>query len=346
MLVPAHDEATGLVASLASIQAQLASGDRLLVVADNCNDDTAALARAAGAETIERQDSLNRGKGYALDFGMRHLAAAPRQVLIVVDADCLLADGALGRLARACVIHARPVQALYLMLARSGAAPHTLVAEFAWRVKNWLRPLGAARLGMPCQLMGSGMAFPWSTICQATLASGHIVEDLKLGLDLAAAGQAPLFCPAALVTSMFPDNRDGSQAQRRRWEHGHLGMMLQDGPRLLWTSLRRRDRQLLLLTLDLCVPPLSLLILMLALVCGAAALGNYYGAAVPWPLLLAAPVLLSGALIAAWFRSGRQILPPARLWHVACYLLAKLPLYIGFLLRRQRIWVAARRDKS
>ncbi|MGH8485060.1 MAG: glycosyltransferase, partial [Pseudomonas sp.] len=52
VLVPAHNEASIIGATLASIGAQLHAGDRLLVVADNCSDDTAALAVAAGAEVV------------------------------------------------------------------------------------------------------------------------------------------------------------------------------------------------------------------------------------------------------------------------------------------------------
>ncbi|MFX5714032.1 glycosyltransferase, partial [Acinetobacter baumannii] len=50
VLVPAHNEAGGIAEVIAGIRAQLAQGDRVLVVADNCSDDTAAIARAAGAE--------------------------------------------------------------------------------------------------------------------------------------------------------------------------------------------------------------------------------------------------------------------------------------------------------
>lgn len=54
VLVPAHNESLIIIATLNSLLPQLQAGDRLLVVADNCSDDTAALARAAGAEVIER----------------------------------------------------------------------------------------------------------------------------------------------------------------------------------------------------------------------------------------------------------------------------------------------------
>ncbi|HXM34723.1 MAG TPA: glycosyltransferase, partial [Pyrinomonadaceae bacterium] len=73
VLVPAHNESAGLLPTITDIKRQLFAGDRLLVVADNCTDDTAAIAAARGAEVIERNDPSRRGKGYALDFGVRHL---------------------------------------------------------------------------------------------------------------------------------------------------------------------------------------------------------------------------------------------------------------------------------
>ena len=147
VLVPAHDEAAGIAASLATIVPQLAPGDRLVVVADNCSDDTARVAAAAGAEAIRRDDPERRGKGYALDFGVRHLAADAPGVVVIVDADCVLHPGSLGRIATTCVASGRPVQALYLMRSPPGAPLSTRISEFAWAVRNLVRPLGALRLG-------------------------------------------------------------------------------------------------------------------------------------------------------------------------------------------------------
>src|SRR5258706_13105409 len=88
VLVPAHNESSGLLPTLADIQSQSLPGDRLLVVADNCLDDTAAVARAGGAEVVERNDPTKWGKGYALDWGVRHLSSNPPEIIMIVDADC------------------------------------------------------------------------------------------------------------------------------------------------------------------------------------------------------------------------------------------------------------------
>ena len=238
VLVPAHNEAAVIAETLVGLKAEIRPGDRILVVADNCTDETAAIARSHSVEVVERTNLVDRGKGFALDFGLRHLQAAPPEVLVIVDADCRVAPGALRRLAARAWQERRPVQGLYLMYAPPQASLKLRLAEFAWRVKNQVRPLGWQALGLPCQLMGTGMAFPWALTAGMALANGNIVEDMKLGIDLALQGVAPVFCPDAVVTSEFPIAGSAVQSQRKRWEHGHLSMIVSEAPRLFGYALR------------------------------------------------------------------------------------------------------------
>ena len=345
VLIPAHNESSGLLATLNSLLPQLHAGDRCLVVADNCTDDTAQVAAAAGADVVERFDAVSRGKGHALDFGVRALAADPPDTVVVVDADCIVTAGALDRIAEASRVHHRPVQALYLMTAPPPAKRATQIAEFAFRVKNMARPTGFHRLGLPCQLMGTGMAFPWSVLRTIDLATGHIVEDMKMGLDLAAAGHPPLFCPEALVTSHFPVNEAGTKSQRTRWEHGHLGMIVGTAPGLLWRSLRKRDGASLALGLDLLVPPLALLVMGATLFAALCLVFLALGGS-GWPALVAL-VGLGGLVVAvglAWVRYGRDVLPLSTLALAPLYALRKIPLYLRFVVSRQSEWVRSKRD--
>lgn len=347
VLMPAHDEAVLIAATVNAVRPQLQATDRLIVIADNCSDETALLARSAGAEVLERTDPLRRGKGYALDFGIRHLEADPPELLIVLDADCQLGESALERLAACSARTGRPAQALYVMHAAPNAGRMQKIAAFAWVVKNEVRAGGLHALGLPCQLMGTGMAFPWATIHGAELASGHIVEDLKLGLDLARAGQPPQFCPEALVTSTFPESAEGARTQRARWEHGHLSVILSETPRLLWSALRQGDLNLLALALDLSVPPLALLALLIAL--GWIPSGLLYllsGAQFPLSTIVLASILFVIAVLLSWLRFGRQILSAQDLALAALYPLWKIPLYLRFLVARQISWVRSKRDRE
>lgn len=347
VLVPAHNEAGGIAATLDSLRPQLKSGDRILVVADNCSDDTAGVAAAGGADVRPRFHDTERGKGYALDFGVRCLAEDPPEVVIIVDADCIVAPGGLDQLARTAVARNAPVQALYLMYAPGASGLMKKVAEFAWLVKNQVRPLGFARLGLPCQLMGTGMAFDWQTLSTASLANGHIVEDMKLGMDLAREGRAPRFCPEVLVTSTFPSSEAGTEAQRTRWEHGHLSMIVGAVPRLLLQGVLQRRPQLLAMALDLSVPPLALLamiVMALGLVGLIASLIS--GLLLPLALALLLVGAFGSAVLLAWWCYGRNTLSAANLAMALWYVVRKVPLYLRFLVNRQVEWVRSKRDSE
>ena len=345
VLMPAHDEATGIRQSLSNLLPQLLPADRLLVVADNCSDDTAAIAAATGAEVIERTDATRRGKGFALDFGVRHLELSPPEVVIIADADCSFSAGAIDTLARDCLTRRRPIQGLYLMLSPEGAGTRTRVAQFAWLVKNLVRPTGFLALGLPCHLMGTGMAFPWSCIRSAQLATGHIVEDMQLGLDLARNGEPAQFCPDVLITSYFPQSDDGIRSQRTRWEHGHLGLILTAAPRLLFSGLLNLDAGTVALALDLMVPPLALFVMLSVLnILVAGAFAVLCGPVAPFALAAATLALVGLSVLLSWIRYGRKIISLYALASAPVYALRKVPIYIGFLLSRQLDWVRSKRD--
>jgi cellulose synthase/poly-beta-1,6-N-acetylglucosamine synthase-like glycosyltransferase len=178
------------------------------------------------------------------------------------------------------------------------------------------------------------MAFPWRVIRSARLARGHIVEDLKLGLDLARAGHFPLFCPSALVTSRFPSSLEGAQRQRERWEHGHIATILDAVPALIAAAAARRSLALLALALDLLVPPLTLLGVTAAaalVLSGLAALLGLEATAL-WVSAANFGALLLALLLARW-RFGRDVLPVMALASAPSFIRAKFPVYWRLLLR-------------
>ena len=174
---------------------------------------------------------------------------------------------------------------------------------------------------------------------------GHIVEDMKMGVDLARRGAPPVLCPQALVTSTFPVSRAGAASQRTRWEHGHLGMIVDEVPRLLRDAARGIGAGLVPMALEICVPPKALLLLLLLAVTALTALAAALGASA-WPLVLATAELglFAVAVTLAWMRFARDILPLSEVPRIALYVLAKIPLYLGFLVRRQVEWVRSKRD--
>lgn len=328
VIVPAHNESLGLVPTLQDVKAQLGDRDRVIVVADNCTDDTVAVAVASGAEVTVRDDPERIGKGFAMGWGIAHLSRDPPDFVLFVDADCRLDDDLIGRLKRVCQGVQRPVQALFMMKSPDNSPVNHSFAEFAWILRNRVRPLGLRNLHCPVQLMGTGMMFPWGAISSVPLASSNLVEDLKLGLDLAKAGQAPYFFPFVKVASVFPTSAKGTESQRQRWVQGHLTTIGKFVPRLLAAGLMRRDLNVVVLALDLLVPPLSLLALLivgtLALTSSVALLGG------PWlPSLIAGGNLVGFifCILLAWFKFGREALPAHEALLVGPFALRKIRLY-------------------
>jgi cellulose synthase/poly-beta-1,6-N-acetylglucosamine synthase-like glycosyltransferase len=346
LLVPAHDEAAVIGPTVTRLRAELREGDRLVVVADNCTDATAEAARTAGAAVVERHDPRRRGKGFALERGVQFLAEDPPGVVIVVDADCTLAPGSVDALARSVAESGRPAQARDLVLVPDSPRPLDWVSAFAFLVKNVVRPTGLGRLGLPCGLFGTGMAFPWPVLAAARLGTSALVEDMQLGLELVLAGHPPRLCHGALVTSPIPAQKTARETQRRRWEHGHLSTVLGTAPRILAVGLRRLDPRVVATAVDLCVPPLSLLVMATGGVCAVSLAAAVLGVASWRPALLAAAALgLVGAgVVAAWLRYGRRDYPAAVLLTAPVYALGKIPLYLGFARRREQSWVRTARD--
>ena len=345
VLVPAHNESVNVLPTIACLLKQLKPNDQLLVVADNCSDDTAALALAAGAQVLERHHAGLRGKGYALAFGVDALRADPPDVVLVVDADCVVSEGAVACIAQHCRATDKPVQMLNLMSAWQGAGLKIRVLEFAQVMKNLVRPLGSFRLGGACPLMGTGMALPWALIVNAKLATGHITEDLKLGLDLVVAGHATQFLPQVRVSSAFPMDTGGAKTQKSRWEHGSLAILMEELPGVLWAALKTGKPALLVTAMDLLIPPVALYFLVLA-----AALGLSLGAAMVWPVWQLAAVVASLAAVAffaaialTWWSFGRHLLSAKELLSTPVYALWKLPVYLAFFLKKRSDWVRTKR---
>lgn len=344
VVMPAHNEEAIISQTISSIMPQLPPTGRLLVVADNCTDSTAQVASRAGAEVIVRQDIERIGKGYALDHGIRALIADPPQVILFVDADCEVGGGSLVALATLCASTRRPIQARYFMLAPPSGRPFDKISQLAWTIKTFVRPLGSAHLGWPCQLMGSGMAFPFDIISQLNLATRHLAEDQKLGAELALLGKLPLFYPKAQIFSQFPQSEPGKRQQCTRWEHGHLAVIEEFFLPLIRRAILKRSFRLFAFALDLCIPPLSLLALSLALTESIALLWFITTDSVS-PLVVSSTVLacFAASMGIAWWRFGQHLISLRELMAVPVYCLLKIPSFARFFFNRQIRWVRTER---
>ncbi|MSR62049.1 MAG: glycosyltransferase [Planctomycetes bacterium] len=346
VLVPAHDEEGCLPEALRSLEEELGEADRIVVVAHNCTDRTAMVARARGAEVVEARDDGKGGKPAALKVGLRYLDAEPPDVVVIVDADCRAEPGAIRALATAAAASGGPVQGDYRFAPTSGDDFSSL-SSLALLVKNVVRPLGLTRLGWPCLLNGAGSAYPFAQLRAAPHGEGSIAEDYQLAIDLAKAGHATRFLPEARVRSVLPERNEVALRQRRRWEHGHLALVFRTAPALLLRGVFTRRGVLFCLGVDLLVPPLAFLVLGWAASAGLALASLLLGAgaAAAWTALLAGGLLFVGLAAGLGRFAGRAALLGA-LRCAPGYVLRKLPLYLGFFGRRETTWKKTERTSS
>jgi cellulose synthase/poly-beta-1,6-N-acetylglucosamine synthase-like glycosyltransferase len=324
IVIPAHDEQAVIGQTVANLKEF-----GVLVVADNCADETAEVARAAGAEVVVRNDPERRGKGFALVAARDQLRGDPPEVVIVVDADCSINGASSRALAKSASSTGRPCQAVNLLAPDLTGAAMVQISTFAFMIKNLVRQRGLQRLAGRAHLTGTGMALPWRIFEGANLGGSNIVEDLALGLELAERSAPAMLVEGATIWSP-PASAAGTLVQRRRWEGGYIATALKAAPKALMRSVARGDLRGIFAALDLSVPPLTLLFALNALAFLIALLAAMIGAAI-WPLLtqLAVGAIVATALAMAWAREGRRFVSGLTLLRLPVYVLWKAPMYLG-----------------
>ena len=256
-VVPAHNESAGIgdtVKSLLSVDYPREAFE-VLVVADNCQDDTAARARVAGATVLERHDLEKRGKGYALDQAFSSLPAEVDAV-VVIDADTLVSPNILRAFAAHRAAGAAAVQADYAVR-NPNAGWRTRLIAIAFGAFHIVRSRARERLGLSCGLRGNGMCFSAQLLRDVPHQAYSVVEDVEYGIRLGEAGQRVHYADAAHVYGEMVTTSAAASSQRRRWEEGRKLLVRSHGLRLLRAGIVQRDRVLFDLASDLLIPPLS-----------------------------------------------------------------------------------------
>ncbi len=271
VVIPAHNERESIGRCLDSLLADNSGGDAaIVVVADNCTDETALIARRRGAEVIERFSEDQRGKGHALEFAFRRLAPRRFDAYVIVDADSVVAPGFLAAFSVVLSRGADAAQCPYLAL-NSGEDGRLRLLDLALRGFNLVRPLGRARLGLSAGILGNGFALRRTLLERVPYMAHSVVEDLEYHLALVDHGCRVEFVEAALVRGAMPAAGKGRETQRARWEGGRLRMIREHASGLARKVLRGRAGALEPL-LDLLLLPLGFhAVLLLAALLGASA---------------------------------------------------------------------------
>ena len=306
-VVPAHDESLGIAATVKSLWQVDYPKElfRVVVVADNCTDDTAALAREAGATVLERQNKDLRGKGYALAHAFERSVAEGADAVVVVDADTLVSKNLLQAFSARLLNGAVAVQAHY-GVQNPNASWRTRLMRIALSMFHQVRSIGRERLKVSAGLRGNGMCFRTSLLREVPHDAFSLVEDLEYGIRLGRKGFRVAYAFEADVLGEMVSGESASRSQRNRWEQGRAQMLAQFGWPLMREAIAARSGLLFDLAMDVLVPPLSRVVglTLLGLAASAALLGFTGHGAVAASAFSLSSAALGLYVFAGWWHSG------------------------------------------
>jgi len=290
-VIPAHNEEANIRSTVTSCRdvAYEPALYRVLVIADNCTDETARVAREAGAEVFERTDALRRSKGYALEcfFDHRPEIAEDFDAIVLIDADTVVEPGILSAFGAALAEGKDWIQCYYTVR-NPDASWRTRMMTYAFSLYNGVWLLGQDRMGLGVGLKGNGMCFSTRGLARFPWKAHGLTEDLEFSWRLRIAGERPHFLPGTRVSGSMPSQGGSSAiAQRCRWEAGRKaqrGLFL--GP--LLRSHRIGPATKLMYLIDLIFPPLVTLLV---------------------GLLVLAAVQIGGTIDPRLFPTSRWLLP-------------------------------------
>jgi 1,2-diacylglycerol 3-beta-glucosyltransferase len=323
VLIPAHNEEGGIGRTLESVDAVLRPGDQILVVADNCTDETARIARSSGAIVLER--SGDPGRAEARQAGLDAARDLEWDAVLMVDADSVLEPEYLNACERAMAAGAPALQT------RSEGARGTRLVDqatcAAFALQGVTIPRGRDRLGLLVRLRGTGMVLR-RDVAERYRFRAPASEDLWYSLDLVLDGLVPRHVESAKLTSENAPNWHAASQQKERYEAGRLGAAKE-----FLTPLARRhtgatfEAAWFLASPPFAVATLSLLSgVVLGAVAGSAALVTVAGVA-----LLVLAVVLGIALVQSRSSARTWLALVVAPWYVAWKLAVQLRAIAGLI---------------
>ena len=263
ILIPAHNEEMILSKLLESLS-QLEYPQELYtayVIADNCTDTTASLARQFDRVCVyERFNEKERGKGYALSWIWQQLADKQHDAYVVLDADSVVVPTFLNSMDRELAQGALALQACNTVL-NVTEAPSTALRWIALTLMNHVRPLGRNGIGGSSTLTGNGMCLSRSILARYPWQAFGIAEDYQYYLSLIRNGERVRYVPEAIVRSQMPITFSQMRTQDVRWEAAEPQQSSwRTALQLLKVGLSTRSFVRIDAMLELLTPPLSFMV--------------------------------------------------------------------------------------
>lgn len=337
ILIPAHNEEAVLGTLLTSL-AQLDYPENqytIFVVADNCTDNTANLARGFDRTSVyERFDEIKRGKGYALNWLWQKLEEdhLSFDAYVVLDADSVVVPTFLQSMAGQLAQGRQAMQARYTVLNISDS-PGTALRLIALTLINHVRPLGRNALGGSSTLTGNGMCLSRTLLMRYPWQAYSLSEDYQYYLTLVEHGERVQYVPDAVVRAQMPRTFAQMRTQDIRWEASVPGEKTwKVALRLLGAGLRTMDFVRIEAVAELLTPPLSFLV--------SCCLLTFIASLLLWSLpgLLVSLILIGGLM--CYVGTALYLVRPPRAVYMA-FLYAP-----GFMLWKLWVYFVLRKSKK
>ena len=271
IVVPAHNEEkiiSKTIYSLSSLIYPKKNFD-VFVIADNCTDQTAQIARSLGTNVLERTNTELRGKGYALRWAFDKVLAHENKydAVIVVDADSLMSGNYLEVMNDYLARGRRVIQSSDLVLAEPGNWS-VEATRIGFLLYNYVKPLGRKVLGLNMGLRGNGMCFSADILKENPWQAWSLTEDVEYGLVLQLKGIRIDFAPEAVVLAQMPIEAVNAQTQRSRWELGRFQIIKAYTPKFLKKAFREKSLTYFDVFIDLITPPFVNMMFMILVILG------------------------------------------------------------------------------
>jgi len=231
VVVPSHNEELSIARCVESLALATGSAQDVIVVAHNCHDRTAEIARLSGARVEVLDDPSRAGKGHALTRGFATaFQACGADAVMIVDADSTVSRNMTKEAARRLAFS--PVIQCRYQVRNHNATWRTGMTALAFLGINVVRPRGRDRLGLSCGIFGNGFAMRKEVLDAVAYDAHSIVEDMEFHLALVSCGYKVRFVNDAVVLGDMPLSAATSASQHSRWEGGRLRLLSDWGPRL------------------------------------------------------------------------------------------------------------------
>lgn len=295
VVVPAHNEELAIGRTLDSLFALDYPQNYfdVIVIADNCTDATATLARERGAVVYERTNTTLRGKGFALRWCFDQLLSKKYvyEAVVVIDADSVASSNFLTVMNYYLERGAQAIQSSDMVSPRPGAWSSE-ITRLGFTLYNYVRPLGRKLLNASAGLRGNGMCFSSLTLRTVPWDAYTVAEDLEYGLQLLLHEIPVVFAPEAQVLATMPEHAVNAETQRTRWEKGRIPVIRRHAWPLLVSAASRMSFKSFDALIDLVIPPFVNLVAAVVLLFLLTVAAAYAGVAELWPYAIAWIVII------------------------------------------------------